>query len=231
MSSARLPGKSLAPLGDDVVLGYVTSAIKKCVNVSELVVVTSVDPRDNEIVEWCGLRGLAVTRGSLQNVAERVLGSAQKRSADAFVRISGDSPLIDPRLIDYAVDVFRTHDYDVVTNVFPRTVPRGQSVEVVRTATLAEAYSHGLTAFEEEHVTQVFYQHPERFNIKNFEVADLLGSSDLVWGAAGVHLGVDDPIDLAQCEQVIRGLGSIRPWDAGWAACSQIALGMGARHE
>ena len=226
MSSSRFPGKSLAPFGDDVVLGYVTSAIKQCVNISDLVVVTSVDPSDNEIVEWCGSRGLAVTRGSLQNVAERVLEAAQESRASAFVRVSGDSPLIDPCLVDYAVDVFRTDDYDVVTNVFPRTFPRGQSVEVVRTASLAEAYSDGLTAFEEEHVTQVFYQHSERFDINNFEVADLVGLNDLTWGATGVHLAVDDPSDLARCEHVIRALGSFRPWDAGWVACSQIALGM-----
>jgi len=129
-------------------------------------------------------------------------------------------------LIDYAVEVFRAHDYDVVTNVFPRTFPPGQSVEVVRTASLAEAYSDGLTAFEEEHVTQVFYQHSERFDINNFEVADLVGLNDLTWGATGVHLAVDDPSDLARCEHVIRALGSIRPWGAGWVACSQIALGM-----
>ncbi len=226
MSSSRLPGKSLTPLGDDVVLGYVTSAIKECSNVSEIVVVTSTDPSDNAIVDWCRFRGLAVTRGSLKNVTERVLEAAQEYGAQAFVRVSGDSPLIDPRLVDYAVSLFRAHDYDVVTNIFPRTFPPGQSVEVVRTASLAVTCSDGLTSFEEEHVTQVFYQHPERFNIRNFEVAELAGSSGMTSGAAGIHLAVDDPIDLARCERVVRALGPVRPWDAGWVVCSQIALGM-----
>jgi len=231
MSSSRLPGKSLTPLGDDVLLGHVTSAIKQCTNISKIVVVTSTNPSDNKIVDWCRFRGLAVTRGSLQNVAERVLEAAQEYKADAFVRVSGDSPLIDPRLIDYAVEVFRAHDYDVVTNVFPRTFPSGQSVEVVRTASLAEAYSGGLTTFEEEHVTQVFYQHPERFDIRNFDVAELAVLSNMTWVAERVHLAVDDPIDLARCEHVIRALGPIHPWDAGWLACSQIAMEMRSSHE
>lgn len=226
MSSARLPAKSLTPLGDDVLLGHVTNAIKQCANISKIVVVTSTDPSDNKIVDWCRFRGLAVTRGSLENVAERVLEAAQEYRARAFVRVSGDSPLIDPRLIDYAVDAFRAHDYDVVTNVFPRTFPSGQSVEVVRTASLAGAFSGGLTAFEEEHVSQVFYQHPERFNIRNFDVAELVGLNNMPWGVERVHLAVDDPIDLARCEYVIRALGPIRPWDAGWLACSQIATEM-----
>ena len=226
MSSSRLPEKSLTPLGDDVVLGHVSNAIKQCANISEIVIVTSIDPSDNKIVEWCRLRGLAVTRGSLQNVAERVLAAAQEYRAHAFVRVSGDSPLIDPRLIDYAVEIFRAHDYDVVTNVFPRTFPSGQSVEVVRTASLAAAYSGGLTAFEEEHVTQVLYQHPERFDIRNFDVAELAGVNSMTWGAERVHLAVDNPIDLARCEHVLRALKPIRPWDAGWLACSQIAVEM-----
>ena len=226
MSSARLPGKSLTQLGNDVLLGHVTSAIKQCTSISEIVVVTSTDSSDNKIVDWCRFRGLAVKRGSLQNVAKRVLEAAQEYRAHAFVRISGDSPLIDPRLIDYAVGVFRSHDFDVVTNVFPRTFPSGQSVEVVRTATLAAAYSGGLTAFEEEHVTQVFYQHPERFDIRNFDVSELGVLSSMTWVAERVHLAVDDPIDLTRCEHVLRVLGPIRPWDAGWVACSQIALGM-----
>ena len=222
MSSSRLPGKSLTPLGNDVLLGHVTSAIKQCADISKIVVVTSTDPSDNKIVDWCRLRGLAVTRGSLQNVAERVLAAAQEYGAHAFVRVSGDSPLIDPRLIDYAVEIFRAHDYDVVTNVFPRTFPS----EVVRTASLASVYSGGLTALEEEHVTQVFYQHPERFDIRNFDVAELAGLNNMKWGAERVHLAVDDPIDLARCEHVIRALKPIRPWDAGWLACSQIAVEM-----
>jgi spore coat polysaccharide biosynthesis protein SpsF len=231
MSSARLPGKSLTPLGNDVLLGHVTSAIKQCTNISKIVVVTSTDPSDNKIVDWCRSRGLAVTRGSLQNVAKRVLEAAQEYRAGAFVRISGDSPLIDPRLIDYAVGVFRSHDYDVVTNVFPRTFPSGQSVEVVRTASLAAAYSGGLTTFEEEHVTQVFYQHPERFDIRNFDVAELAVLSNMTWVAERVHLAVDDPIDLTRCEYVIRALEPIRPWDAGWLECCQIAMEMRDCHE
>ena len=49
----------------------------------------------------------------------------------SFVRISADSPLIDPSLIDKAVTLFKKNRFDIVTNVFPRTFPKGFSVEVV----------------------------------------------------------------------------------------------------
>ena len=40
--------------------------------------------------------------------------------AKYFVRVSGDSPLIDPKIIDKAVKISKRHkEYDIVTNVFP----------------------------------------------------------------------------------------------------------------
>ena len=50
----------------------------------------------------------------------------------AFVRVSGDSPLLDQRLVDRAVDIFMAEEPDIVTNIQARTFPRGQSVEVIR---------------------------------------------------------------------------------------------------
>ena len=57
--------------------------------------------------------------------------------AKYFVRVSGDSPMIDPKLIDKAIKISKkTKGHDIITNVFPRTFPKGQSVEVIKTFTL-----------------------------------------------------------------------------------------------
>jgi len=226
MSSSRLPGKSLVTLGDDVVLGYVTNSLSQCDNISEVVVVTSTDPSDDPIAGWCKDRGLNASRGSLNNVAARVLGAAQEFGAQAFVRVSGDSPLIDPVLVDYAVGLYRGSELDLVTNVFPRTFPRGQSVEVVRTESLALACAGGLTVFEQEHVTQVYYLQSERFRIRNFTADQLESASSMLKFSSSVHLAIDEAQDLVRSERVIQALGSVRPWEAGWEACSQIALSL-----
>lgn len=234
MSSSRFPGKSLAPIGEDVVLGYVTDSLKKCLTVSGVVVVTSTDPTDDPIAGWCNDRGLDVVRGSLNNVAARVLGAATDLEMDSFVRISGDSPLIDPVLVDFAVNVFRGGDWDLVTNVFPRTFPRGQSVEVIRTEVMKLACAGelgDLTASDKEHVTQFFYSNSDRIRIRNFSSSEFLGDSDRSINLSSIHLAVDNTEDLARCGRIIRALGPVSPREAGWQVCSQLSEILGSHSE
>ena len=49
--------------------------------------------------------------------------TAKKSKSKAFVRICGDSPLIDPYLIDYAVKIFNKKKIDLVTNTFKKSCP------------------------------------------------------------------------------------------------------------
>jgi len=78
--------------------------------------------------------------------------------------------LIDYKLIDYSIDLIKKDkksSYDIVTNVFPRTFPSGQSVEIIKTNTL-KANLGKMNKLELEHVTQYFYKNYSHFFIKNF---------------------------------------------------------------
>ena len=45
----------------------------------------------------------------------------------------GDSPLIDYKLINKAIKISKKYNkYDIITNVYPRTFPQGQSVEIIK---------------------------------------------------------------------------------------------------
>jgi spore coat polysaccharide biosynthesis protein SpsF len=62
-----------------------------------------------------------VHRGPLDDVAGRLLEAGRAAGAEAIVRISADSPLIDPEIVDHAVSLFRRERPDVVSNVVRRT--------------------------------------------------------------------------------------------------------------
>ncbi len=221
MSSTRLPGKSLAPLGDDVVLGYVVRALNRAEHASGLTVTTSTHPTDDPLAEWCRRAGVACFRGSLDDVAGRALAAADAVGAEAFVRISGDSPLIDPVLVDHAISLFQKADCDLTTNVFPRTFPRGQSVEVIRYSALAAAYSGGLSSYEREHVTTALYSRPDSYSIVSF-TSDDLGAPSSEHASGEVDLAVDEPPDLDRCRGIIKALQPEHPWEAGWRRCAAI---------
>jgi spore coat polysaccharide biosynthesis protein SpsF len=129
--------------------------------------------------------------------------------ADAIVRINGDSPLIDPVLIDHAVGLFKEGGADIVTNVRPRTYPRGQSVEVIALTALRLAVARMTTAEEREHVTPHIYAHPEQYSIRPF-VAE--------YPRPEVQLCIDEERDLVRCAAILQTLRE-PPWQAGWRVC------------
>ncbi len=172
MTSERLPGKPLRRLEGREILARVLDRVREAHSVSGVLVATSTLSSDDPLSEFCESRATDCFRGTLEDVAGRLLGAAVERDAEAFVRISGDSPLIDPRLIDFAISTYSETGPDLVTNVFPRTFPVGQSVEVIRTAALNRLWRIQSCAESaqslNEHVTAGFYKLSVMWNIVNF---------------------------------------------------------------
>jgi len=84
------------------------------------------------------------------------------------MRLSADSPLIDKKIILKLKNFKNLKKYDIITNVCPRSFPKGQSVEIVST----KIYEENFKFFEKndlEHVTSFFYKNKEKFRIKNFK--------------------------------------------------------------
>ncbi len=169
MSSRRLPGKVLAPLAGRPPLQYLLERLERCREIDQVVVATSIEPSDDPIAEWCEQRGASVHRGPLDHVAARFGEVIERFGLDAFVRVTGDSPLLDQALVDRGAALYREGDRDVVTNVFPRsTFPSGQSLEVVGAEPFGRALERMTEPDEREHVTRYLYRHHENFRIENF---------------------------------------------------------------
>lgn len=157
MSSQRLPGKVMTVLAGRPALAWVLERLEHATEADVLVVATSDDPSDDPVAAFCAERGTPCHRGSLYDVAARVVGAARAHDLDALVRVNGDSPLLDQRLVDRGIDMLRTTGCDLATNVRPRTFPPGQSVEVVLTDALERAHASDVRPEDGEHVTGPLY--------------------------------------------------------------------------
>src|SRR5262249_5094978 len=113
MSSRRLPGKILTQLGDTTVLGMLVENLRHCSAVAEPGGATPIDPSDDPVERFAERCGVKIFRGALDNVASRMLQAAQAADADALVRVNGDSPLLDPALVDRAAHLFRGAPVDL----------------------------------------------------------------------------------------------------------------------
>jgi spore coat polysaccharide biosynthesis protein SpsF len=194
MSSQRLPGKVLQHVCGKPMLQYLLEGIDHCKGLDATVVATSVADSDTPIRNYCKEIGVACVRGSLDNVAGRFVEVLKKFDFEAFVRLNGDSPLLDYRLVDRAVDMFTAGSYDLVSNVLKRTFPKGQSVEVVRTKTFLATYPLIRTVKDREHVTSYFYSRVNDFSICNFESGK---------GYGHIQLSVDTSEDMLQIVELV----------------------------
>lgn len=169
MSSQRFPGKVLAPFKGKPLIAQVIGQVTQAIPVDDVVVATSAEPSDDPLSAYLRARGIAVFRGPLANVFRRFQLCVEEYPCTWFFRICADSPLLHGGLLRALMAYRPRLDLDLITNVFPRTFPKGQSVEMIRAETFKAIQADRLTADEQEHVTKYYYNNPDRFRILNVE--------------------------------------------------------------
>ena len=209
LSSRRLPGKILMKLCDRPSLDHLIEGLRHAARLDDIMLATSTDPSDDATAEFAAARGISCHRGPLEDVAARLLQAGEQCQADAIVRINGDSPLMDPALVDHGVGLFCEGGAEIVTNVRPRTFPKGQSVEVIALAALRRTVARMQTSEQREHVTPYVYAHSDEYSIRPFVAADRRPE---------VQLSIDDAEDFTRCAFILEALEG-PPWQVGWRAC------------
>jgi spore coat polysaccharide biosynthesis protein SpsF (cytidylyltransferase family) len=197
MASERLPGKVLAPVAGRPLLGYLLERLALARGPDCTIVATSDEPEDDPLARFASETGVSVHRGPLADVAGRLAAVAERYEVDALVRVSGDSPLLDPALVDRALELYAEGDWELVTNVFPRSFPVGQSVEVLPRATLERVLATTTEPEDREHVTRWLYANADRFRIHNFRHER---------DKSGVRLAVDTAEDLQRIERIVAAM-------------------------
>lgn len=197
ISSQRLPGKVLKTVKEKPLLQYLIERLGQCREIDSIIIATSRERSDDPVAAFCANNSVSCFRGSLDNVAGRFNEILQQNQWDGFARVNGDSPLIDQQLIDRGIVLFRRGAFDIVTNVFPRSYPPGQSVEIIRKETFLSTYPKMTKKEDLEHVTSFFYNNPEDFSIYNFTSGNDYGK---------IHLSVDTPKDFQVFMNIISSM-------------------------
>ena len=204
MTSSRLPGKVMAPVLGEPMIGRQVERLRRSRRIDRLVVATSIDPSDDPLAIYCEGLELTVFRGSLQDVLSRYrMAASLFPKAAAIVRLTADCPLADPELIDKVIDHHHAVNADYTSNTLGhRTYPHGLDAEVIRPEVLAEAADLAADAYDREHVTPYVYRRPEIYRLAG--VARHESLADLRWT-------VDLPEDLAFVREVYAKLYPLDP--------------------
>ena len=163
MGSSRLPGKVLMDIGGTPALGRLVNRLRACRRVNDIVLATSTGAGDDILAEWGQNAGIAVYRGSEDDVLQRVVEAQQSMQSDIVVEVTGDCPLLDPDVIDLGIETFFANDCDVVTNARVPSYPQGADVQVFRTSALAHVAATIQDPAVREHVSLYFYDMPSLY--------------------------------------------------------------------
>jgi len=193
MSSTRFPGKVLAPIKGQPVIKRLIANVSKAVFSANIIVATSTEASDDPLACYVRELGISVFRGPLYNVFKRFSLCLEENPCEWFVRVSADSPFLNMSILSRVLSCSNREEADIVTNVFKRTFPAGQSVEMVSSRGFAEIDQRSLSSEEEEHVTTVFYNNPDKFKIINIESPNP--------ALAKKNFAIDTLEDLRQLEQ------------------------------
>ena len=201
LSSARLPKKQLLKIGNTKIIEIIFKKLSTHFNKRDIFVATSNDKSDNELCEFCKKKNINFFRGSLSNVLQRVYKLASIQKAYGFIRVNGDSPLVNLSVIKKGLKKFKTRKYDLVTNVFPRSYPAGMSVEIIKTQTLQKISKRIKKRSHKEHITPYIYE-----NYKDFRIYNIKNRKNY----SNIHLAVDTKKDFLKIKKVILRLKNYR---------------------
>ena len=176
----------------------------KSKKISKIIIATSSNSSDNRFKDYINNKNIIIFRGPLKNVFLRYLRLIEKHKIKYFLRISGDSPLIDHRIIDRAYSIFKKNKYEIVTNTLSRSFPKGQSVEIISSNIF---FKHSKKIFSKaaykEHVTKFFYDNYKFFKIYNFK-----NRQDF----SKINLSIDTIKDFKKIKQIVSSLNNNFKW-------------------
>ncbi|MDM7858933.1 aminotransferase class III-fold pyridoxal phosphate-dependent enzyme [Thiopseudomonas acetoxidans] len=153
MGSTRLPNKVMRSIVGLPMIELLLKRLSKAKEVDQIVVATSIDPRNEPLVERVQQLGYACEQGSEKDVLSRYLQAAEAHHADVIVRITGDCPLVDPELVDTVISAFKANPVDYFSNVSPATYPDGLDIEVFTLKALQRSAQESDSEYDHEHVT------------------------------------------------------------------------------
>ena len=214
MNSERLPGKVMMEVGGQPLLGHQIDRLKQCKSLSEIIVATTTTAVDDNIEDLCLKKGVSVFRGSEVDVLGRVASAVDDFNVDVHVESFGDSPLVDPQIVDQFVEIYLNAENPntIVTNTLTRSYPAGLEVNVYSGKALCDLnVKMAISDPLREHVGFNLMQYTSEKNLINISAPKALSFPDL-------YLEVDEALDFQVISEIIEHFGKALPT----ATASQI---------
>jgi glutamate-1-semialdehyde 2,1-aminomutase len=170
-------------------LGITRALRSKLAN--SVVVLTTTDSVDDQIVLEAQKYGVKSFRGSERDVLSRYFEAAEAFEADVIIRITSDCPFIDPEFIDDSISKLVHEKAEYYCNQEPFVLPDGMDVDVFTRNVLVKAHLEATSQYDREHVTPYIKR-----------IAKKASQSGNKQDFSHIRLTVDEPEDLLVAREI-----------------------------
>lgn len=203
IASTRLPGKILYPLAGVPMIGQIAQRVARARRVDEVVIATTDSPADQVLVDLGRRLGIRVHCGPVEDISERLHGAAA--GADIVVQVTGDCPLVDPDLVDAAIDLLERDRADYVSNnLYGCTYPIGFDVRVFTMEALLRSMALSHDPIDRVHGSYFIARRPDLFHHSGWDAPSELRYE-------GLRLTVDEPADYELAVRIYETLAPTHP--------------------
>ena len=198
LSSTRLPNKVLINFCNEYnCLTLLQKRISLSKTIDEHVFI--VPSKDKSLVKFLVDKQFNYETGSENDLIDRHLKAAKKRESDVIVRITSDCPLVDPKEIDKAIELYlkyENNEFLYISNHTPpekSTYPNGSDIEVFSLKCLEYINTKYKNDRDREHVTFPMWDGREVKKIKHLKMS----RDKNIFEISKIRITLDNKEDLA----------------------------------
>jgi spore coat polysaccharide biosynthesis protein SpsF (cytidylyltransferase family) len=170
VGSTRLPNKILLPFYQGKCILELLIEKLLMVKGTNIVIATSIDPKNHAIDEVASKYGIFCFHGSENDVLQRFVDAAEATGTEKLIRICSDNPFLELNSINELVLKASVSEKDYISfNIGGKPSIKthyGFWTEFVTKKALQRVISLTNDPLYHEHVTNYIYSHPETFNIE-----------------------------------------------------------------
>ena len=201
LTSSRFPSKIIQKIGNYSLIQLINKRLRLSKHLDEIVFSIPNNKKNKKLETYLIEHNLKYFKGSENDVLDRYLKTAQKTKADIIVRVTSDCPLVDPKMLDKMLKIFKKINVDYLTNIRDPLnkndkfyYPDGFDLEIFYTKCLKKSYEKIRSSYDREHVTTFIR------NSKLFKKSFLKNNKDLT----NLKLSVDTHENLNDIRKIYK---------------------------
>jgi spore coat polysaccharide biosynthesis protein SpsF len=198
LKSKRLPKKALIEVGGRTILEHLINQLKTEISEKQIVVCTSTSKEDLPLVQFCKEKNFQVFCGAEEDVMGRFLGAANQYGARNIVRVTGDNPLTEPKMIlhQLSMHIMAESDY-----TYTEDLPVGCRSEIIATKALVRIYEEIQDRDSTEYMTYILNR-PDKLKVLKVKAFN----SRLEY--PDIFLTIDSLKDLKKFDLIVQEFGN-----------------------